>query len=60
MAKEIKFVAIHEILPQEIFVKILKKIDYKSLAISRDTCTSWRNIIDGFELLSLKNLSKLS
>ena len=49
---------IHEVLPEEIFVMILKKLDYNSLTISRDTCTKWRAVIDGFELLSMKNFCK--
>ena len=49
---------IHEVLPEEIFVMILKKLDYKSLIISRGTCKKWRTVIDGFELLSMKNFCK--
>ena len=49
---------IHEVLPEEIFVMILKKLDFKSLTMSRGICTSWRRIVDGFELLSLKNFCK--
>ena len=56
--KRIKLSAIHEILPEEIFVMILKKLDYKSLTISRGTCKKWRTVIDGFELLSVKNFCK--
>ena len=56
--KELKLAAIHEIIPEEIFVMILKKLDFKSLAMARGTCTEWRNVIDGFELLSLKNFCK--
>ena len=49
---------IHEVLPEEIFVMILKKLDFKSLTMSRGICASWRRIVDGFELLSLKNFCK--
>ena len=56
--KRIKLSAIHEVLPDEIFVMILKKLDYKSLIISRGTCKKWRSVIDGFELLSIKNFCK--
>ena len=49
---------IHEILPEEIFVMILKKLDFKDLAMSRGICTHWRKVIEGFELLSLKNICK--
>ena len=57
-SKKLKLATIHEIIPEEIFVMILKKLDFKSLAMARGTCTKWRNVIDGFELLSLKNFSK--
>ena len=56
--KKLKPATIHEIFPEEIFVMILKKLDYKSLAMARDACTRWRNVIDGFGLLSLKNFGK--
>ena len=56
--KRIKLSTIHEILPDEIFVMILKMLDYKSLTISRGTCKKWRTVIDGFELLSMKNFCK--
>ena len=49
---------IHDVLPEEIFVMILKKLDYKSLIISRDTCARWRAVIDGFELPSMKTFCK--
>ena len=49
---------IHEILPEEIFVMILKKLDFKDLAMSRGICTHWRKVIEGFELLSLKSICK--
>ena len=58
--KRIKLSTIHEILPDEIFVMILKKLDYKSLTISRGTCKKWRTVIDGFELLSMKNIFRSS
>ena len=57
-SKKLKLAAIHEIIPEEIFVMILKKLDFKSMALARGTCTEWRNVIDGFELLSLKNFCK--
>lgn len=57
-AKKLKLAAIHEIIPEEIFVMILKKLDCESLAMARGVCSKWRNVIDGFELLSLKNLCK--
>ena len=57
-SKKLKLAAIHEIIPEEIFVMILKKLDFKSMALARGTCTEWRNVIDGFELLTLKNFCK--
>ena len=57
-SKKLKLAAIHGIIPEEIFVMILKMLDFKSLAMARGTCTEWRNVIDGFELLSLKNFCK--
>ena len=52
--------SIHQILPEEIFVMILKKLDFESLIISRDVCKKWRNVIDGFELLSMQNFFRSS
>ena len=57
-AKKLKLATIHEIIPEEIFVMILKKLDFKSLTMIRDICITWRRIVDGFELLSLKNFCK--
>ena len=57
-AKKLKLAVIHEIIPEEIFVMILKKLDFKSLAMIRGVCSKWKNVIEGFELLSLKNLCK--
>ena len=41
---------IHEVLPNEIFVKVLKNLDHKSTNVARGTCTKWKQIIDKFEL----------
>ena len=57
-AKKLKLAMVHEIIPEEIFVMILKKLDFKNLAIARGVCSKWRSVIDGFELLSLENLCK--
>ena len=46
-----KKIVIHEVLPKEIFVKILKKICYKSINLARGTCTHWKNVIDSFNLV---------
>ena len=42
---------IHKVLPQEIFVMILKKLSYSSIKVSRETCKHWKVIIDRFELV---------
>ena len=49
---------INEPFPDEIFVMILKMLDFKTLANARNICSKWRSVIDGFGLLSLKNLRK--
>ena len=50
---------VHDILPTEIFEKVLKKLGYKSLKTARGTCKQWRKIIDDFKLVkhaSCKNI----
>ena len=42
---------IHETLPTEIFVMILKKLGHKSLGNARLTCKEWKNVIDDFGLM---------
>ena len=42
---------IHEIIPIEIFVMILKKLGYKSLGNARLTCKKWKKVIDDFGLM---------
>ena len=44
-------VTVHEILPLEIFEKVLKKLGYKSLKTARGTCKQWRKVIDDFKLV---------
>ena len=44
-------IVIHEVLPNEIFIMILKKLSYSSINISRETCKHWKDIIDRFELV---------
>ena len=41
---------IHELLPAEMFVMILKKLGYKSLSFARLTCKEWKKVIDDFGL----------
>ena len=49
-SKKLKLAAIHEILPIEIFVMILKKLGYKSLGKAKLTCREWKKVIDDFGL----------
>ena len=44
-------IVIHKVLPNEIFVMILKKLCYKSINLARSTCSHWRNVIDSFNLV---------
>ena len=49
-------IVIHEILPQEIFEKVLKKLsNYKSISAASRTCKHWKITIDKLDLL--KNAS---
>ena len=48
--KRIKLTSIHAILPQEIFVMVLKKLGFKSATISRRVCHYWNRIIVDFQL----------
>ena len=42
---------IHEVLPMEVFVNILKKLDYKSITNAKGTCKQWKKIIEDFKLV---------
>ena len=42
--------SIHEILPIEIFVMILRELDYESIKVASAVCRKWRQIIEEFEL----------
>ena len=53
VAKELELALIHEILPKEIFVKILKKLGYKSISFARLTCKRWNRIIHNFGLIKI-------
>ena len=53
-AKKLKASPIHEILPQEIFIMILKKLDFQSVSIARGTCKQWKNFIEVFKLVGRK------
>ena len=49
---------IHQIIPEEIMVMILKKLDNQSLKRARKVCMKWRELIHGFDLFNLRNFSK--
>ena len=50
----------NEPFPDEILVMIFKMLDFKTLANARNVNSKWRSVIDGFGLLSLKNLRKFT
>ena len=52
-AKKFKIAPIHEILPQEILVMILKKLGYDSITVARSTCQNWKKVIDDFKLMKV-------
>ena len=52
-AKTMKLAAIHEILPKEIFVMILKKLRYKSINVAIGTCKYWKKVIEDFNLVEI-------
>ena len=51
---------IHKILPQEMFVEVLKNLDFKSVNVARRVCKDWKYIIDAYPLTKacLKNSCK--
>ena len=49
-SKKLKLAAIHELIPTEILVMILKKLGFKSLSFARLTCKKWKKVIDEFGL----------
>ena len=44
--KRKRLLPIHEIIPPEVFVKILKKLAFKKIGCARGICTQWKIIID--------------
>ena len=40
-----------DILPTELWKKILKNLDYVSLGFAKQTCKRWKDIVDVFELV---------
>ena len=55
MAESSTQAIIHEVLPKEIFEKILKKIDYKSIKAAKETCKQWNRFIEDFKLVEFAN-----
>ena len=53
-----RFAMIIQILPKEIMVLILKKLDYHSLSSAFKVCVEWRELIHGFDLFNLSNFGK--
>ena len=51
MAEATNSKEIHEILPTEIFVNILKRLDFKSIVNAKRTCKNWKKIIEDFKLV---------
>ena len=42
---------IHEVLPTEVLVNILKRLDFKSIMNAKRTCKEWKKIIEDFKLV---------
>ena len=49
--EENQSVLIHEVLPKEIFLKILRLLNYETLCLARRTCIYWYKIIEQFDLV---------
>ena len=50
-AKRLKRSPIHDTLPTEIFVKILKMLGFKSIKIALATCKRWKQSINDFKIV---------
>ena len=55
---ELEQKVIHEILPLEVFVKVLKNLGYKNIRTAKGTCKKWVQIIEDFKIVEAI-LSKL-
>ena len=44
---------IHEILPVEVFVNILKRLDFKSIVAAKRICKAWKDVIEKFGLVEM-------
>ena len=51
-SNKLKLAAIHELIPAEILVMIVKKLGFKSISFARLTCKKWKQVIDDFGLAS--------
>ena len=51
--KRLKLSLVHETLPNEIFVKILKMLGYKSIKNALATSKRWKQIIDDFKIVEV-------
>ena len=49
---------IQDMIPKEILVLILKKLDYQTLTSAHKVCVKWRELIHGFDLFNLGKFSK--
>ena len=49
-AKKYKLAPIHEIIPKEILVMILRKLNLKSISLARRTCKHWNEVIYDFKI----------
>ena len=58
-AKELKLQVVHEILPKEIFEKVLKNLGLESIILAKSTCRYWRKFIIEFDLVKAAS-SKLT
>ena len=58
-AKKSKLQVVHEILPKEIFEKVLKNLGLESIILAKCTCRYWRKFIEDFNLVKAAS-SKLT
>ena len=58
-SKKLRIALIHEIVPEEIMVLILKKLDYQTLICADEVCGKWSQIIVKYNLFNIENFSKL-
>ena len=44
---------IHEFLPVEVFVNILKKLDFRNIVAVKRICKRWKEVIEEFRLVEM-------